>query len=122
VFVANRVGEIQRLTEIETWRHVTSSNNPTDLLSRGLSPPELADASLWWHGPAFLQSKEELWPDANFQHLGDNVPDLRKVVAAVAVVENHIVNDLLDMPHSGLLLAIHQEAPSDSSYQAHFAR
>jgi len=96
VFVANRVGEIQRLTEIETWRHVASSNNPADLLSRGLSPPDLTDASLWWHGPAFLQSREELWPDAKFQHLGDDVPDLRRVVAAVAVVETHVVDDLLN--------------------------
>jgi len=29
VFVANRVGEIQRLrSEVKHWRHVTSSDNP----------------------------------------------------------------------------------------------
>lgn len=38
VFVANRVGQIQRLTSVGSWRHVSSANNPADILSRGLKP------------------------------------------------------------------------------------
>ena len=37
VFVANRVGEIQRLTKIKHWHHVASSNNPTDIFARAKS-------------------------------------------------------------------------------------
>jgi len=36
VFVANRVGEIQRLTEVERWRHIAFPDNPTDT-SRGIN-------------------------------------------------------------------------------------
>ncbi|XP_020297156.1 uncharacterized protein LOC109861769, partial [Pseudomyrmex gracilis] len=96
VFVANRVGEIQRLTDVKDWRHVASHSNLADHLSRGLDPYELSSASLWWHGPSFLQAEEERWPDTNFQQLKDNVPEQRLVVAPVAVVENHVVNELLD--------------------------
>jgi hypothetical protein len=40
VYVANRVAEIQRLMEIEagTWKHVSSENNPADIISRGVYP------------------------------------------------------------------------------------
>lgn len=44
-FVANRVGEIQRLTNPSDWRHVAFHNNPADMLSRGLLPNELIGSS-----------------------------------------------------------------------------
>ncbi|XP_011860170.1 PREDICTED: uncharacterized protein LOC105557523 [Vollenhovia emeryi] len=53
IFVANRIGEIQRLTEIGNWRHIASVDNPANMLSRGLYPHELVDAESWWHGPTF---------------------------------------------------------------------
>lgn len=59
-FVANRVAEIQNLTKIEEWRHVSSENNPADIISRGTMPQLLSNKSLWWHGPEFLQSHENL--------------------------------------------------------------
>jgi len=43
-FVANRVDEIQRLTEIKHWRHVASSDKSADTLSRGLNPCDLINA------------------------------------------------------------------------------
>jgi len=44
VFVANRVGEIQRLTEVECWRYIATPDNPADTLSRGINPYDLIDA------------------------------------------------------------------------------
>ncbi|XP_070528959.1 uncharacterized protein [Cardiocondyla obscurior] len=58
-FVANRVGEIQRLTEIASWRHVPSAENPADILSRGRELKNLARESLWWTGPEFLRLPAE---------------------------------------------------------------
>ncbi|XP_039310747.1 uncharacterized protein LOC120358929 [Solenopsis invicta] len=45
-FVANRVGEIQQLTTIQDWHHVSSKDNPADLLSRGISPASLPQSQL----------------------------------------------------------------------------
>ncbi|XP_018365780.1 PREDICTED: uncharacterized protein LOC108762994 [Trachymyrmex cornetzi] len=82
VFVANRVGKIQCLTESKDWRHVASSQNPADIFSRGLGPGELADLSLWWHGPPFLQTNDDLWPTGTFARLEENLPELRKTAVA----------------------------------------
>lgn len=63
IFVANRVGEVQRLTSDCTWRHVSSLANPADVISRGASLRDLApSSSIWWNGPAFLSREEESWP------------------------------------------------------------
>jgi hypothetical protein len=54
-FVANRVGEIQSLTSVEDWYHIRTFENPADILSRGVTPQQLNDSMLWWHGPQFLR-------------------------------------------------------------------
>ena len=63
-FVANRVGEIQRTTSPEQWRHVPGTINPADLPTRGLSATALAESKVWLEGPAFLKDKESTWPAA----------------------------------------------------------
>ncbi|GFS68200.1 integrase catalytic domain-containing protein [Trichonephila clavipes] len=62
-FVANRVATIQQLTNAEQWHHVSSEQNPADLVSRGLDPSSLHNNSVWWNGPTFLTSKD--FPERN---------------------------------------------------------
>ncbi|GFW28521.1 integrase catalytic domain-containing protein [Trichonephila clavipes] len=62
-FVANRVATIQHLTNAEQWHHVSSEQNPADLVSRGLDPSSLLNNSLWWNGPKFLMTKD--FPEKN---------------------------------------------------------
>ncbi|XP_017788506.1 PREDICTED: uncharacterized protein LOC108571047 [Habropoda laboriosa] len=52
-FVANRVSEIQRLLPGK-WSHVASSENPADIISRGISPSSLINNKHWWNGPYWL--------------------------------------------------------------------
>ncbi|XP_076664982.1 uncharacterized protein LOC143367242 [Andrena cerasifolii] len=61
-FVANRVSEIQTKTEIIDWRHVRTNDNPADLISRGQSPEEFLQPSIWQHGPEWLAKDESHWP------------------------------------------------------------
>ncbi|XP_055909270.1 uncharacterized protein LOC129944103 [Eupeodes corollae] len=58
-FVANRVAEIQELTDPQRWNYVPSKKNPADIASRGVSPNELVENHQWWYGPAFLQGFDE---------------------------------------------------------------
>lgn len=61
-FVANRVTEIQNSTTITQWRHVTSQNNPADIISRGATPENLFQNKLWWNGPEFLHNTVDNYP------------------------------------------------------------
>ena len=63
-FVAHRIGEIQRTTSPEQWRHVPGTINPADLPTRGLSAMALAESEVWMEGSAFLKDDESIWPAA----------------------------------------------------------
>ena len=61
VFVANRVGEIQTLTDAEEWRFVPGKNNPADAATRSAFGEEVIPPQ-WLSGPEFLLQSEESWP------------------------------------------------------------
>ncbi|GFW35054.1 integrase catalytic domain-containing protein [Trichonephila clavipes] len=54
-FVANRVREIQSLTDPNSWFHCSGKDNPADLLTRGSSVHALTTNSKWWNGSSFLR-------------------------------------------------------------------
>ncbi|XP_067205357.1 uncharacterized protein [Linepithema humile] len=72
VFVAHRVGEIQELSEVGSWDHVGTKENPADLISRGASPKELIDSQLWWSGPSWLQKNIVIQHQANVMDTEEN--------------------------------------------------
>uniref|UniRef100_A0A182IEY1 Uncharacterized protein n=1 Tax=Anopheles arabiensis TaxID=7173 RepID=A0A182IEY1_ANOAR len=40
-FIANRVSEIQHITHGKEWRHVPGTDNPADIISRGMDADQL---------------------------------------------------------------------------------
>ncbi|XP_042913376.2 uncharacterized protein, partial [Parasteatoda tepidariorum] len=68
-FVANRVKEIATLTDPNSWHHCAGTDNPADILSRGISAECLVDSSRWWTGAEFLiesdfqETLEQSFPD-----------------------------------------------------------
>ena len=86
IFVANRVSEIQEKTKQMFWRHIRTHLNPADYISRGLSPAELINCMLWWHGPEFLLQPESEWP-ATLMEIDPNEPayssEFKKIPAIV---------------------------------------
>jgi len=95
VFVANRMDEIQRLTEVKHWRHVAFSDNSADILLRELNPCDLSNAERWWNGPEFLKWDERHWPHSVFTRLDNDLSEQRKIRIAASISHSCIV-DLLN--------------------------
>ncbi|XP_076658785.1 uncharacterized protein LOC143362467 [Halictus rubicundus] len=76
-FVANRVAEVHSNLPNAKWHYVMSQDNPADCASRGLTPTELRDHSLWWNGPAWLQSPSAVWPITPIQDSSVPLPERR---------------------------------------------
>nr|CAI5830786.1 unnamed protein product [Callosobruchus analis] len=76
-FVSNRVSEVQETTGLDTWKHIPSTLNPADLISRGMKPSDIHSAKIWWHGPEFLKHSEAEWPINPCEAVND-LPDIKK--------------------------------------------
>ena len=61
-FAGTRVGEIQEGTEPKDWYWIESDLNVADYLTRGKSPSEIDENSVWQQGPEFLKEPENHWP------------------------------------------------------------
>lgn len=61
-FVAHRIGEIHETTSISQWHHVSTKDNPADIVSRGCCPTKIGDLHLWWKGPLWLHKDDSNWP------------------------------------------------------------
>lgn len=66
-YIANRVGEIQELTESFNWRHVNTEDNPADAISRGQLPHAFLQNVRWQVGTSWLSKNENNWPNENLQ-------------------------------------------------------
>ena len=54
-FVSNRCGHIHELCPKIPWNYVRTTENPADVASRGISPLDLINCTLWWNGPLWLK-------------------------------------------------------------------
>ena len=53
-YIGNRISTVTSAIPPEAWRHVPALQIPADCASRGLTPGELCQHSLWWNGPPWL--------------------------------------------------------------------
>lgn len=60
-FVAQRLGEIAESTNTSEWKWVPTNLNPADYATRFTEIP-IHKNKIWFNGPEFLISSEELWP------------------------------------------------------------
>ena len=58
-FVANRVREIQNLSDPSSWHHCPGNNNPADLFTRGASASTLMTSPMWLLGPDIPSLKQQ---------------------------------------------------------------
>ncbi|CAK1602523.1 unnamed protein product [Parnassius mnemosyne] len=57
-FIGNRTSDILSRLDNTQWSHVSSGENPADIASRGCTPLELVQNSMWLHGPPWLSEAE----------------------------------------------------------------
>lgn len=97
-FVSNRISAIHQLTNIEQWHHVSSAENPADMLSRGISPEKLKSDSPWFYGPFFLYGNKEWWaePISKIPEFPNDME--RRTQRVVAISQER--NDLETIIHS----------------------
>ncbi|XP_076301998.1 uncharacterized protein LOC143220157 [Lasioglossum baleicum] len=95
-FVANRVADIQRKTDIQSWRYIRSADNPADLISRGITAAEFNNNALWRNGPEWLSKEQTEWPPARFTKC-EELPELRSVTC---LVSSTILTDEILMRYS----------------------
>ncbi|XP_055910886.1 uncharacterized protein LOC129945251 [Eupeodes corollae] len=88
-FLANRTAEILKNTVATEWSHVISCENPADLASRGVSPVDLKDSSLWWNGPHWLLKPQLIWPRSKREPVDESILELKKV----QLFNNQVVQD-----------------------------
>ncbi|XP_076038655.1 uncharacterized protein LOC143023882 [Oratosquilla oratoria] len=74
MFVANRVTEIQTLTSPSNWFHCPGTDNPADMMTRGLLADQLISNNMWLGGPNWLSS-------SSCFHAGANIEDETHILA-----------------------------------------
>ncbi len=77
-FVAHKVSAIQEILPSSEWKYVSTKDNPADLLSRGMSAKKLINSKLWWHGPDWLLTSTDQWPDQKIDF--PEPPEVKTVV------------------------------------------
>lgn len=82
-FVANRVSQIQTMTEGHEWRYVKSKENPSVLASRGLLPSKLIQSTRWFNGPQWLQETPDAWPQVEQFKIPNDLPEVKNKAAVL---------------------------------------
>ncbi|XP_071033032.1 uncharacterized protein [Parasteatoda tepidariorum] len=107
-FVSNRIAAIQELTESYEWRHISSEENPADIISRGLDAKDILTCKLWWDGPSFL--REEGPPDKNnsveLDSNNDYISEFKTTIDSnfATLNSNSFVNNFLNLSNNYLKL------------------
>nr|XP_012215481.1 PREDICTED: uncharacterized protein LOC105667924 [Linepithema humile] len=96
-FVAHRIAEIQGLLPSERWNHVRTTSNPADLATRGVSPSDILNRDLWWHGPDWLGKPRKSWPETEATNFV-NVPEdeQRTKLTAVHLAQASPTEEILE--------------------------
>jgi len=90
-FVAHRIGEIHETTSISQWHHVSTKDNPADIVSRGCCPTKIGESNLWWRGPMWLHKDVSDWPKEN------NIYSRADEVLLEARTVSHVITDRYDL-------------------------
>ena len=90
-YVSNRVQQIRDSSDPTQWLYVSSSDNPADIASRGITAKQLSENELWFKGPDFLWKNQvsevnhDPAPDLNPED-----PEVKKCKATALIASNEV--------------------------------
>jgi len=87
-YVANRVNQIQEITQTSQWRHVRTNENPADIASRGVKPSDLLNNTFWWNGPEWLMQDNRQWSVSALPDEEETLPEIRPVQLALISIDS----------------------------------
>ena len=102
-YVANRISQIQENISPENLYHVPGVQNPADCVSRGLTPSQLIQHELWFHGPSWLSLPTHDWPVAKFALDKSSLPEEKALCL--------ITKDVPNLEHPLMTLASRCSSP-----------
>ena len=110
-FVTHRVSEIKLTSPGATWQYCPTSDNPADLLTRGLTMQQFIDSAQWLQGPRWLveHDKWPTWNPAGISHLHAIIAvtnDFHPATQAVPTEGLHQIIKLVDYSTLNRLLVI----------------
>jgi len=88
IFVANRVQQIQDLTNVNSWHYVSTKENPADHASRGIHLNQVNKVAEWFHGPKFIWEvplQTKMMSGQEFQVEHDDI-ELKKEITVNVIV------------------------------------
>lgn len=90
------MGQIQASTDIASWNHVKTQENPADIISRGIPPSQLLQSQLWWNGPPWLSLDRKHWSSDTVAMPTADFPEARRSVSITtnAAREWNIFHDI----------------------------
>lgn len=101
VFVKNRLQDIHMMSEkitkdygiSPTFNYVNTNENPSDLVTRGISIKEFKNnLDLWLHGPTWLGLPSNCWPQSELKCVSDeNKSKIKSVQTSVAIQSDKVV-------------------------------
>ena len=103
--MSHRIDEITTLFPATSWRYCPTSQNPADLLTRGINSQELASSSLWRLGPPWLplETQWPMWNLTEIQTTTLTVDDTNPEPSTPATVDNTGLSQLIKIAnHSNL--------------------
>lgn len=100
-FVANRVTLIKEATRPSQWKYVSTSDNPADQASRGISAESLLQSQNWIQGPEFLLRPEDEWPECPDQsiRLEEEDAEVKRSAQVSLIQADEKVNTMTQFVH-----------------------
>lgn len=72
------------MTRLNEWNHVSTQDNPADLISRGCGADQIINNDLWWEGPHWLTDNSENWTKSKIYVNAGIIPEAKE--------KNHFIN------------------------------